>query len=73
MNVLEWMDSLEAFQVIIYRRPNFLSPDFEFESYISVQASCATSFTKRGLMTQRNQSRLYFLRDGLTALSATNC
>lgn len=34
MNVLEWMDSLEAFQVIIYRRPNFLSPDFEFESYI---------------------------------------
>lgn len=30
----KWMDKLEKFQVVIYRRPNFLSWDFEMESYI---------------------------------------
>jgi hypothetical protein len=34
MDTLEFFDSLEKFQQIIYRRPNFLSEDFEYEQYI---------------------------------------
>lgn len=29
-----WFDTLEKAQVIIYRRPNFLADDFEYEQYI---------------------------------------
>ena len=29
-----WFDTLEKAQVIIYRRPNFLADDFEYEQYM---------------------------------------
>lgn len=36
MSVTEWLKSLEKFEVLIYRRPNFLAEEFEFESYMGM-------------------------------------
>jgi len=36
----EWFDTLEKCQVLIYRRPNFLADDFEYEQYIGHGVLC---------------------------------
>lgn len=35
--VSNWFDTLEKVQILIYRRPNFLSLDFEYEQYMGTK------------------------------------
>lgn len=37
MDYYRWLESLEKFKVLVYRRPDFLSDAFEYESYMGTK------------------------------------
>lgn len=66
-----WFDTLEKAQVIIYRRPNFLADDFEYEQYIGRNV-LDNLFSAQATVKQIQTLFFLSLNDGLIASSVIN-